>query len=58
MEAAIANHRLFTPKDMKLEQSTAAPMSTYRYGTGMSGFLEMDSELTEWEKVELYLFIV
>lgn len=42
---------------MKLEQSTAAPMSTYRYGMGMSGFLQMDSKQTEWEKVDLYLFI-
>lgn len=41
MAAAIANHLLFTPNDMKLAQSTAAPMSTYRYGTWMSGFLKM-----------------
>lgn len=34
-----ANQRRFTPKDMKLAHSTATPMSTYRYGTGMSGFL-------------------
>lgn len=40
MAEHIANHLLFTPKDMKLAQSTAAPMSTYRYGTWMSGFLE------------------
>lgn len=39
--AAMANHLLFTPNDMKLAQTTAAPMSTYRYGTWMSGFLEV-----------------